>query len=106
VVPTIVFHGENDTTVNARNGEAVVAQALPDPGLQRRIEDGQAPGGHAFRRTEYVDAKGEVVIEQWLVRGAGHAWFGGSSAGSYTDPKGPDATREMMRFFLEHRRSP
>ncbi len=102
VVPSIVFHGDCDATVNPRNGEAVVAQAAQAAGVRLRSETGQVPGGHAYRRTLHSDAHGQTLAEHWEVVGAGHAWFGGSPAGSYTDPRGPDATREMLRFFLEH----
>lgn len=101
-VPTIVFHGDKDVTVNPRNGDQVIAQLLANADLRRQVERGQVPGGHAFSRTQHVDANGLAVLEQWLVHGAGHAWSGGSAAGSYTDPRGPDATREMLRFFMEH----
>ena len=101
-VPAIVFHGDRDTTVNPRNGDAVAEQAAAGASLRTETEDGQAAGGHAFRRTRRIDASGQVVVEQWVVHGAAHAWFGGSPAGSYTDPRGPDATGEMMRFFEEH----
>ena len=100
-VPVIVFHGDRDTTVSPRNADAVVAQAAP-PGLRARVETGAVPGGHAWRRTLHEGADGRAMLEQWSVHGGGHAWFGGSPTGSYTDPRGPDASREMLRFFLEH----
>ena len=104
-VPTIVFHGDKDSTVNLRNGEAVVAQVKASAsGLKSIIENGQAtaPNGHGYSRTVHADASGKALCEQWTIKGAGHAWAGGSPSGSYTDPRGPDASREMLRFFFEH----
>jgi poly(hydroxyalkanoate) depolymerase family esterase len=102
VVPAIVFHGDKDTTVNPRNADSVVAQSGQGALIRRRIEKGQVAGGLAYSRTLHADNSGEIVVEQWVIHGAGHAWSGGSSAGSYTLPQGPDATAEMVRFFLEH----
>lgn len=104
-VPTIVFHGDQDTTVNPKNGEQVAGQAraAAGPGLRRELETGRAPGGRPFSRTRDLDVSGRAVVEQWTVHGGGHAWSGGSPAGSYTDPQGPDAGAAMLRFFLEHR---
>lgn len=102
VVPTIVFHGDRDTTVTPSNGDAVVARSALLAALKRHLEKGQVPGGYAYSRTLHSDANGQTVIEQWVIHGAGHAWSGGSPAGTYTDPRGPDATGELVRFFLEH----
>jgi poly(3-hydroxybutyrate) depolymerase len=103
MVPTIVFHGDQDSTVHPRNGDWVIAQSRATPAdLQTTVQRGRVPGGHAYSRTLHADARGQTILEQWVIHGAGHAWSGGSPAGSYTDPRGPDAAREMLRFFLEH----
>jgi poly(hydroxyalkanoate) depolymerase family esterase len=101
-VPTIVFHGDRDQVVHPRNAEHVIAQSGA-AGLQKKVHRGHRPGGHAYTRTIHTDASGRAMLEHWQIHGAGHAWSGGSAAGSYTDPQGPDAAREMLRFFLEHR---
>src|SRR3954453_10139768 len=101
-VPTIVFHGDRDTTVHPNNGDQILEQSVRTTSTQKKVHRGQVPGGHAYTRTILSDAGGRGMLEHWNIHGAGHAWSGGSPAGSYTDPRGPDATREMLRFFLEH----
>ena len=105
IVPTIVFHGNSDKTVNPINGDQVIAQSKAGTNLRTTISHGKAPGGMNYTRTVQADDTGRSVLEQWVLHGAGHAWSGGSSAGSYTDPRGPDASREMVRFFLQTNQS-
>jgi poly(hydroxyalkanoate) depolymerase family esterase len=99
-VPTIVFHGDRDTTVHPHNGDHVITQSKGKAHLETTIEHGRSPDGVAYTRTVQMGEGGRPVLEQWAIHGAGHAWSGGSPSGSYTDAKGPDASREMMRFFL------
>jgi len=101
-VPTIVFHGDRDTTVHPNNGDQILEQSIRTTSTQKQVHRGRIPGGHAYTRTIHSDASGRGLFEHWTIHGAGHAWSGGSPAGSYTDPRGPDATREMLRFFLDH----
>ncbi len=104
IVPAIVFHGDQDTTVHPNNGDQVIAQLreVLDTDVKATVERGRVPGGRAYTRTVHRNAADYAVFEQWVIHGAGHAWSGGSPVGSYTDPQGPDATREMLRFFLDH----
>jgi poly(hydroxyalkanoate) depolymerase family esterase len=106
-VPVIVFHGDRDHTVQHGNGAQIVQQAHEAHGLeaggtplQTSSQTGQAPGGRRYTRTVHADAAGQVQIESWTLHGAGHAWSGGHASGSYTDGQGPDASAEMVRFFL------
>lgn len=113
VMPVIVFHGDRDTTVHPGNGKQVLAQCVPAPAsgtgakqeekMEVKVEKGQVPNGRAYTKTIFHNSEGKDIAEEWVVHGAGHAWSGGSSDGSYTDPKGPSAAKEMLRFFYKHR---
>ena len=105
-VPAIVFHGDHDTTVSPVNGDQALAQcvsAIDDKSVCIDEERGAVPNGRSYTRAVVRDEQGRAVAEKWTIHGAGHAWSGGSDKGSYTDPKGPNASREMLRFFLTHR---
>jgi poly(hydroxyalkanoate) depolymerase family esterase len=100
-VRTIVFHGGNDKTVDSSNAEAILADVragLSDATRESRHEG--VAGGRAYTRTIVTDAHGVPHAESWAIGGLGHAWSGGRPEGSFTDAQGPDASREMLRFFL------
>jgi poly(hydroxyalkanoate) depolymerase family esterase len=104
-IPVIVFHGDRDTTVHPRNGEEALAQFISGNEHPITVEEGEVPSGRSYTRTIRRNRNGEPVAEQWIVHGAGHAWSGGDPSGSYTDPEGPSASAEMVRFFYRHVRS-
>ena len=111
VVPTIVFHGDADATVNVANSDRT-HELLDEAGEYAEgpegvstgpteILRGRVPGGYAY--TRYVHAGGGgAPVERWIVHGMGHAWSGGSAKGSYTDSRGPNASEEMIRFFRQN----
>ena len=104
-IPTIVFHGTSDATVHPSNGDAVARQVKDlGPGQTiEMVERGEADG-RGFSVLRCSAANGEPTLEHWTVSGLGHAWSGGHAEGSYTDPKGPDASAEMVRFFFDQPR--
>jgi poly(hydroxyalkanoate) depolymerase family esterase len=103
-MPTIVFHGDADTRVHPSNGEQLIAASVGTASVVE-TECLQRPGNHhRCTRRIYRGPDGRVIAEHWLVHGASHAWSGGNTRGSHTDARGPDATAEMLRFFLERPR--
>jgi len=114
-VPLIVFHGDRDATVSPANAAGLIDQALAADTAGRQstgrqsagravpvAHSGQVPGGHAYTRTCYQDTDGATLAENWTIHQGGHDWSGGVPDESYTDPRGPDASAELIRFFHEH----
>lgn len=105
-MPTIIFHGADDRVVHARNARFIAIRALDAfPGSRGTHVKRHVKGGRSYIKSTHRMGQGRPLVEHWLIEGSGHAWSGGSPAGRFVDPAGPDASREMVRFFLRHRKS-
>ena len=106
-LPLIVFHGDRDPTVAHANAAGLIDDVVAGitnlrPGTPPVTSRGRVPGGHAYTRTCYPDPTGAILAESWTIHQGGHGWSGGVPHESYTDPHGPDASAEFIRFFSEH----
>ena len=99
-VRTIVFHGDADHIVHPSNAARIVEACTKDGDSAERAK-ARSQASRTYTRAVTRDKTGTAVVEHWLIHGSGHAWSGGSDDGTYTDPHGPDASREMLRFFFE-----
>ncbi len=115
VLPAIVFHGEDDRTVDVVNAHQALSQwaqtndyaedGTDDDGVADEpdvVLRGRVPEGYEYVRYIYEGPRGGVIMEKWIVEDLGHAWSGGNTEGSFTDPEGPNASEEMVRFFRQH----
>ena len=108
-IPTIVFHGTGDQTVNPNNGKYITQAALAGFETQGiavvksdSVISSSSGKNQPTERTQYSNAAGKPLVESWHITAGPHAWSGGSAQGSYTDPDGPDASAAMLEFFLQH----
>ena len=112
----IVFQGAKDSVVAPANAAQVITQWAQtddyvDDGKDNDSVDAVADvtldsltaDGHAYKKYLYKDRAGRTLFEQWMIAELKHAWSGGASGASFTDPAGPDAGQEMWRFFRETR---
>jgi poly(hydroxyalkanoate) depolymerase family esterase len=112
LLPLIVFQGGADPYVNPLNADQLLIQWA---GVNDYLDDGKANqsvkmetaetfegnihGGYSYTRSIYKNRAGRLVMEKWIVKGLAHAWSGSPAAGAFADPKGPNASEEMWRFF-------
>ena len=102
-IPTIVFHGDRDATVNPANAETIVAHHAGADRLNKTQQKVASDSGVISTQMTFADASGKPEIEQWLIHGAAHAWSGGNARGTFAEASGPDASTEMLRFFFAHK---
>ncbi|HKM65596.1 MAG TPA: PHB depolymerase family esterase [Candidatus Acidoferrum sp.] len=112
-MPVIVFHGTADARVSLINAEQTITQwsktnaclasehSESEFALTEKIIDGEVPGGYRYKRHLYLEADARLLMEKWIVQGLGHAWSGSPKPSKYGDPKGPNASTEIWRFFCE-----
>jgi len=97
--PLIVFHGDNDLVVDAQNALDLMAYHHQENSFEERQEE--SSNHYGYTRTSYQNEQGASLAEQWIIHGAGHAWSGGNEEGNFADANGPDASAEMVRFFMQ-----
>ena len=97
----IVFHGTGDQTVVPANAARLWEDAVRSKGPGEILELTVTAGGRTVDRRIFSSSAGVASVEEWIIHGSGHAWSGGDPRGSYTDAEGPDASAEMVRFFLD-----
>ncbi len=111
-VPTLVIHGDRDTTVNPVNADQIIAQLkarveeLADPGagpLLARDERRMESGGRTYRQQD-LTLRGELVLRKIVVEGLGHAWSGGDMNYEFNDSDGPDSSRLILDFVMAYQR--
>lgn len=113
-LPVIAFQGDKDPYVNVLNAGQVITQwartndYLDDGKDNETVKsqpaiksEGSVPNGHKFTKYVYADGRGRLLMEKWIVNDLGHAWSGSPKAGPFADDKGPNASRELWRFFSE-----
>jgi poly(hydroxyalkanoate) depolymerase family esterase len=114
VMRVIVFQGTKDGAVSVANADRIIAQwaktndLIDDAKDNNSVDDvadrklaGTVPNGYAFTEFVYNDHRGKPLMEKWIVEEMKHAWSGGAAGVAYSDPKGPDASMQMWRFFRQ-----
>lgn len=109
-VSTLIIHGDQDTVVTPKyllqNLEQVVVfnDHLDDGDANGsfkvedvKVEESESEGGYSYQYSTWTSGK-NTRMGLVKVNSLGHAWSGGAPQ-QYSDPKGPDATGMIWRFF-------
>ena len=104
-IPLLLLHGSADPTVSPANAQAIAQQwsaAFALEPIATRTPAALAPGVRPHSTSLRGRAGEAPLVELVTIDGLGHAWSGGSPAGTYADPQGPSASELVADFFARH----
>ncbi len=111
MVPTLVIHGDRDTTVSPMNADQIIEQLKERAesidssagALSATRERRMDSGNRTYRQQDYTQ-QGRLVLRKIIVEGLGHAWSGGDARFEFNDAAGPDAGRLILDFVRRYQR--
>lgn len=110
-MPMIIFNGKNSPQMSPIHALQVESEMLAfNDYLDNGIRDNSyflskkmitVPEGKTYGYDLYttMSTANTPLIERYMVEKLGHDWSGGLAGLPFNDPKGPDATGMMIRFF-------
>ena len=110
-VPTLVIHGDNDSTVHPRNADQIVEQlrafaqhlSKSSGPLAESPESHLSSTDRPYRQRDYLHGK-RILLRKIIVEGMGHAWSGGDERHPFNDGAGPDGSQLIWDFVSMFRR--
>lgn len=96
--PLMVIHGSEDKVVSVNNGHAAVQAWALALGARPKVARTLQRGARYPATVTDFKLRGSTVATLVVVESLGHAWSGGAARQSYTDAKGPDASRMLWGF--------
>jgi poly(hydroxyalkanoate) depolymerase family esterase len=100
--PMAIIHGHEDTVVNPRCAEQLLAQAA-ESYRRARIETERLESAHASDPADVTEyrAGGALVLRRIEVARLGHVWTGGPGGHPFCECGGPELTSMCARFLRE-----
>jgi poly(3-hydroxybutyrate) depolymerase len=110
-MPIIIFHGMNSPLMSPvhafqiENEMKTFNDLLDDGTINNSYFKSQnvvtVPDSETYGYTLYTTTnfEGDVFIERYMINNLNHNWSGGLAGLPYNDPKGPNATEMILKFF-------
>lgn len=113
-MPIIIFHGMKSPLMSPMHAfqiesEFKIFNDLLDNGirdnsyfLDKDVDNIPESETYGYNKYSVINQDHDVLIERYMVNDLAHGWSGGVANLPYNDPKGPDATALIIKFFKNY----